>query len=203
MFDFGNHLRMLRERYGISQEELGRRVGRAGSVISNYENNIKIPTLDVLTTMARIYNVSLDYLVGFDKKDQVVLEGMTDGQRELIHLFGERIEGEHQAEKRRLVCRPAGNPKPHHAGVFKVISKNARRPEKSGRFFALFSKVTLTPSKLHLRMVHYYLEVQTMAKTILIIEDEEAIQGVVKAFLEDEGYNVVLASDGLEDGEIP
>ena len=47
-------------------------------------------------------------------------------------------------------------------------------------------------------MVNYYLEVQTMAKTILIIEDEEAIQGVVKAFLEDEGYNVVLASDGLE-----
>ena len=40
MFDFGNHLRMLRERYGISQEELGRRVGRAGSVISNYENKI-------------------------------------------------------------------------------------------------------------------------------------------------------------------
>ena len=37
-----------------------------------------------------------------------------------------------------------------------------------------------------------------MSKTILIIEDEEAIQGVVKAFLEDEGYNVVLASDGLE-----
>lgn len=47
-------------------------------------------------------------------------------------------------------------------------------------------------------MVNYYLEVQTMAKTILIIEDEEAIQSVVKAFLEDEGYNVVLASDGLE-----
>ena len=84
MFDFGNHLRMLRERYGISQEELGRRVGRAGSVISNYENNIKIPTLDVLTTMARIYNVSLDYLVGFDKKDQV--------QRELIHRLVKELK---------------------------------------------------------------------------------------------------------------
>jgi len=31
-------------------------------------------------------------------------------------------------------------------------------------------------------MVHYYLEVQTMSKTILIIEDEEAIQSVVKRF---------------------
>lgn len=31
MFDFGNHLRMLREKHGISQEELGRRVGRIGN----------------------------------------------------------------------------------------------------------------------------------------------------------------------------
>ena len=54
MFDFGNHLRMLREKHGISQEELGRRVGRGGSVISNYENNIKITRLDVLTTKAGI-----------------------------------------------------------------------------------------------------------------------------------------------------
>ena len=120
MFDFGNHLRMLRERYGISQEELGRRVGRAGSVISNYENNIKIPTLDVLTTMARIYNVSLDYLVGFDKKDQVILEGHDRWAAGTDPSAGKRVEGEHQAEKRRLVCRPAGNPKPHYAGVFKV-----------------------------------------------------------------------------------
>ena len=74
-----------------------------------------------------------------------------------------------------------------------VSSQLVRQP-----LLRFFSKVTLTPSKLHLRMVNYYLEVQTMSKTILIIEDEEAIQSVVKAFLEDEGYNVVLASDGLE-----
>ena len=92
MFDFGNHLRMLREKHGISQEELGRRVGRAGSVISNYENNIKIPTLDVLTTMARIYDVSLDYLVGFDKKDQVLLTDMTDEQRDLVRRLVKELK---------------------------------------------------------------------------------------------------------------
>lgn len=92
MFDFGNHLRMLREKHGISQEELGRRVGRAGSVISNYENNIKIPTLDVLTTMARIYDVSLDYLVGFDKKDQVLLTNMTDEQRDLVRRLVKELK---------------------------------------------------------------------------------------------------------------
>lgn len=37
-----------------------------------------------------------------------------------------------------------------------------------------------------------------MSKTILIIEDEKAIQNIIKAFLEDAGYTAVLADDGLE-----
>lgn len=37
-----------------------------------------------------------------------------------------------------------------------------------------------------------------MSKTILVIEDEEPIQNIIKAFLEDAGYTVVLAADGLE-----
>ncbi len=37
-----------------------------------------------------------------------------------------------------------------------------------------------------------------MPKTILVIEDEESIQNIIKAFLEDAGYTVILATDGLE-----
>ena len=37
-----------------------------------------------------------------------------------------------------------------------------------------------------------------MAKTILIIEDEISIQNIVRAFLEDAGYTVYAAGDGLE-----
>lgn len=37
-----------------------------------------------------------------------------------------------------------------------------------------------------------------MSKTILIIEDEKAIQNIIKAFLKDAGYTTVLADDGLE-----
>lgn len=37
-----------------------------------------------------------------------------------------------------------------------------------------------------------------MSKMILIIEDEESIQNIIKAFLEDAGYAVVLAADGME-----
>ena len=37
-----------------------------------------------------------------------------------------------------------------------------------------------------------------MSKTILIIEDEISIQNIVQAFLEDAGYTVFCAGDGLE-----
>ena len=47
-------------------------------------------------------------------------------------------------------------------------------------------------------MVYYCPEVRTMPKTILVIEDEEPIQSVLKAFLVDAGYTVLLASDGVE-----
>ena len=119
MFDFGNHLRMLREKHGISQEELGRRVGRAGSVISNYENNIKIPTLDVLTTMARIYDVSLDYLVGFDKKDQVLLTDMTDEQRDLVRRLVKELK-QSTKPRRGIIYGSAGNSQLDYAGVCKI-----------------------------------------------------------------------------------
>ena len=37
-----------------------------------------------------------------------------------------------------------------------------------------------------------------LSKTILIIDDERAIQNVMKAFLEDAGYTTILADDGLD-----
>lgn len=37
-----------------------------------------------------------------------------------------------------------------------------------------------------------------MLKTILVVEDEEPIQRIIKAFLKDAGYTVILADDGVD-----
>lgn len=84
-FDFGERLRQLREQHNLSQEEMGRRVGRSKPVISNYENNLKKPTLDVLIDIAALYNVSLDYLIGFEKKEMISIEGLSNTQKEIVH----------------------------------------------------------------------------------------------------------------------
>lgn len=71
----------------MSQEQLGRKVERSKSVISSYENNIKVPPLSILTQMAVIFNVSLDYLVGIDKNEMISVGGLSDGQKQLLQMI--------------------------------------------------------------------------------------------------------------------
>lgn len=87
MFDFGLRIRELREQHKLSQEQLGKKVERSKSVISSYENNIKIPPLGILTQMAVIFNVSLDYLVGIDKNEMISIDGMSNAQKALLQTI--------------------------------------------------------------------------------------------------------------------
>lgn len=84
MFDFGLRIRELRENRNMTQEALGRRVGRSKPVISSYENNLKTPTLDVLISIANVFNVSLDYLVGIEKKQTLNISELTDPQIQIL-----------------------------------------------------------------------------------------------------------------------
>ena len=85
MFDFGMRLQQLRMSRNLSQAALGKKLNRSKSVICAYENNLRIPPLEVLTDIAVFFNVSLDYLVGIDKEEMISIEGLTDEQKEIVH----------------------------------------------------------------------------------------------------------------------
>ena len=85
MVDLGVRLQQLRMERNMSQSELGKALNRSKSVISAYENDLRIPPLEVLTEIALIFNVSLDFLVGIDKAEMVSVEGLSDTQKTIIH----------------------------------------------------------------------------------------------------------------------
>lgn len=59
-------LTAAREKVGLSQSEVARRIGATQAVISYFEQGLKIPSVPVLLNLAKLYNVSMDYLVGND-----------------------------------------------------------------------------------------------------------------------------------------
>ena len=61
---FGENLRRLRIRSGMTQEDLGRVMEKSKNNISQYETGKReIPTRFVVS-LARLYNTSTDYILG-------------------------------------------------------------------------------------------------------------------------------------------
>lgn len=85
--DFGMILQELRKKQGLKQEQLADMIHKEKSIISRYEKNYQSPTFETVKAFARIFNVSLDYLAGMEKRDRVSLYNLTDSQVEIIHLL--------------------------------------------------------------------------------------------------------------------
>ena len=68
MVDFGNVLKTLRLRENMTQAQLAQKLGLTKSVISAYETGLRLPSYDILIHIAKIYNLSTDYLLVLEQK---------------------------------------------------------------------------------------------------------------------------------------
>lgn len=60
----GKRIRQHRKEAGLTQEELGKKLGVIKQTISSWENGISEPNSEMLTKIASIFNVPTDYLLG-------------------------------------------------------------------------------------------------------------------------------------------
>ena len=84
MVDFGIRLKTLREAKKLNQSQLAERMGVTKSMISAYENSIRMPSYGVLIRFAGLFGVSVDYLLGVDRSEVINVSGLTERQREIV-----------------------------------------------------------------------------------------------------------------------
>lgn len=85
MVDFGSALKILRLKENMTQAQLAQKLGLTKSVISAYETGLRLPSYDVLIHIAKIFNVSTDYLLGLDHRQDIDLSGLS--QEEIMALL--------------------------------------------------------------------------------------------------------------------
>lgn len=74
---FSQNLQKLRSEKNLSQEQLADKIGVSRQTISAWESGKASPELDKITTISKLFSVSIDELVGeikteasnFDKKE--------------------------------------------------------------------------------------------------------------------------------------
>ena len=57
-------LKELRQNMGITQKDLAKLINYSQNLISTWETGVHEPNIKALTTLANIFNVSVDYLIG-------------------------------------------------------------------------------------------------------------------------------------------
>lgn len=60
---FSTTIRTLRKKNGYTQEEVSNKLNIQRQTYCNYENACRTPPLEIIIALARLYNVSVDYLV--------------------------------------------------------------------------------------------------------------------------------------------
>ena len=69
MYDFGFLLKRLRKEKHLTQAKVGALIHKSKNIISDYENNVAMPTLDTLISLAMLYRVSLIFLLALIKRN--------------------------------------------------------------------------------------------------------------------------------------
>lgn len=86
-------LAKLRKDSGLTQEELGERIGTNNKTISKWEQGIFLPDITCLTTIADFYNITVDELLRCEKKnhkkptDSGSVSKMSNRLKEMLDYF--------------------------------------------------------------------------------------------------------------------
>lgn len=90
VYGLGERLQQQRQLKNLSQKQVADAIHVSASIVSNYENGERTPSLEILVSLANLYNCSTDYLLGFEKQksDQFVDASMlSDKQLLLLQHF--------------------------------------------------------------------------------------------------------------------
>ena len=85
---FGQRFSRLRKQRGLTQEELGEKVGLSGQAVSKWENDASMPDVSLLVELSEILDVSLDELLG---KEQPLTKVVPAAERKDINEMVLRV----------------------------------------------------------------------------------------------------------------
>lgn len=91
MVDCSEKLRALREARNLTQKQVAARVGISKAMVSAYETASKAPSIDVLIRLARLYGVSVDYLICVDAQKVIDVSDLDDDTVALVSALVEKL----------------------------------------------------------------------------------------------------------------
>lgn len=80
-------IRETRERNGLTQAALAKRLGVTRSAVNSWEIGVSAPSVQYLIELCKLFNVSADYLLELNTKESVDISFLDDEEKKMIYSF--------------------------------------------------------------------------------------------------------------------
>ncbi|MNN53936.1 HTH-type transcriptional regulator Xre [compost metagenome] len=114
MMTCGDKIAALREKRGLTQEDLAAKIGISRASLSHYEKNRREPDYTTMTKLADFFHVSVDYLLGRTSEPSKIAdlavrdfaENLELSDEQLLEKFAFTIDGRKLTpeESRRFIA---------------------------------------------------------------------------------------------------
>lgn len=78
-------IRDIRDKNGLTQEELARKMSITRSSVNAWEMGISMPSPENLVRLSDIFNVSTDYILGVDNRETVSIDNLSDEEKKIVY----------------------------------------------------------------------------------------------------------------------
>lgn len=96
MGTLGNRLKSLRQEKGLTQKEVAKLIGTTDVSIGRYEMDARVPKADILNSLAKLYDVEIDYLLTGKDNNKTLLNNKDNKkiEKDLKAIMDEFRDGE-------------------------------------------------------------------------------------------------------------
>lgn len=78
-------IKELRERAGLSQSALAKKVGVTRSAVNAWEMGLSIPTTQYVAQLAQLFHVSADFMLGLDNTEAIYIGGLSEEEKHILY----------------------------------------------------------------------------------------------------------------------
>lgn len=85
-------IKFLREKQGLTQAELARRLGITRSSVNAWELGFSAPSTTYIIELAKTFSVSTDYLLGVKSTATIDVTGLTEKDVEVVYTLVKHLK---------------------------------------------------------------------------------------------------------------
>lgn len=84
-------IRELRETHNWSQAELAHRLGITRAAVNAWETGISYPSIPILVKLAKVFNVTTDFLLSIDKTENINVRNLSKKDLHFVYELIDRL----------------------------------------------------------------------------------------------------------------